>query len=318
VIRLGAVALAPLALAFGAAVLGSLALFAFALGALLLYAGCLLALAIAARRLQVTRTIDRHEVLEGRPIAMTFTVRGLRGLPVQVQALGANGQWRNLERTRPGRPRTPNDASRQVSVVIDRPGAHMLGPAPLRLLDDLGLFARATSGGAPESVLVLPEPLPPEHLRRGGAEVNGDPEPDGLRPYVPGTPMSRVHWPSAARGGELQERHFVSGRDQLPLVVVDTSAATVVDAIAREAAGIVLALTRSGGCRVLLPGDRLPTTLDDISGWPAMHRRLAALEPGGRSAPVNDPLVLRVTESEAPARGELPPGVVTMAEWAAG
>jgi len=256
----------------------------------------------------VTRTLDRHEVLEGRPIAMHFSVRGLRGLPVQLQALDADGRWRTLD----------DDARRSgtIECVIDRPGAHMLGPAPLRLLDDLGLFARATAGGAPESVLVLPEPLPPQHLRRGGAEVNGDPEPDGLRPYVPGTPMSRVHWPSAARGGGLQERHFVSGRDQLPLVVVDTSTATVVDAIARQAAGIVLALARTGGCRVLLPGDRLPTTLDDLGGWPAMHRRLATLEPGGRTAPVSDRHVLRVSDGDDNERGELPPGVVPLAEWA--
>ena len=129
--------------------------------------------------------------------------------------------------------------------------------------------------------------------------------------------MSRIHWPSAARGGGLQERHFVSGRDQLPLVVVDTSSAKVVDGIARSAAGIVLALARSGGCRVLLPGDRRADTLEDVSGWPAVHRRLATLEPGGRAAPVSDPLVVRVADAEAGERGALPPGVVAMAEWAA-
>ena len=41
-------------------------------------------LALAARRLTVTRTIDRNEVQEGRPITLRFAVGGLRGLPVQV------------------------------------------------------------------------------------------------------------------------------------------------------------------------------------------------------------------------------------------
>jgi uncharacterized protein (DUF58 family) len=304
VIRPGALVVAPAGLAFAAAAVGSLALFALALGLVVLYLGCLLALELAARRLRVVRTLDRQEVMEGRPITARFAVAGLRGLPVGVQALGPGGHWVELRD--------------RLEYVIDRPGAHVFGPTPLRLRDDLGLFGRPILGGAPESVLVLPEPVPPPgDLRRGGAEVNGDPEPDGLRPYAPGAPMSRVHWPSAARGVALQERHFVSGRDQLPLVVVDTSGVAVVDGIARRAAGIVLALTRSGGCRVLLPGDRAATTLEDVAGWPAMHRRLAALEPGERATPVSDTHVFRVTEAEAPERGPLPPGVVPMAEWAA-
>jgi uncharacterized protein (DUF58 family) len=302
VIRSLALFLAPLGLMFGAAALGSLALFACAVGAILLYVGCGLVLDLAARRLRVVRTIDRNEILEGRPIMQRFTVHGLRWLPVQVQALGADG-WRNPEEP--------------IACVIDRPGAHVLGPTPLRLRDDLGLFTRVTAGGLPESVLVLPEPLPPAGLRRGGVEINGDPEPDGLRPYAPGAPMSRIHWPSVARGSGLQQRHFISGRDQLPLVVVDTSTASVVDGIARSAAGIVLAFARSGGCRVLLPGDRMPITLEDVSGWPAVHRRLATLEPGGRAAPVSDPWVVRVADVEPRERGTLPPGVVAMAEWAA-
>ncbi len=135
--------------------------------------------------------------------------------------------------------------------------------------------------------------------------------------------MSRVHWASAARGRELQERHFTSGRDRLPLVVVDTVGAegASLDWVARSAAGVVLALARAGGCRVLLPGDRVPTTLDDIGGWPALHRRLAALEPGTPAAltALGDRDVLHVRAAGAPAtldpRGTLPPGVIELSEW---
>jgi uncharacterized protein (DUF58 family) len=178
-----------------------------------------------------------------------------------------------------------------------------------------------TVGGRPEPLLVLPRPAPPPaRLRAGGALVAADPEPDGLRPYTPGTPLSRVHWASAARGGELQERHFTSARDRLPLVVVDADGAedATLDWVARSAAGVILALARSSGCRVLLPGDRVPTTLDDAAAWPAMHRRLAALEPGAPAA-VGDRDVLHVRAASAPAeleaRGALPPGVIALAEW---
>jgi uncharacterized protein (DUF58 family) len=296
-----------------AAALGSLALFGIALALIALYVGIVVALRLAERRLTVARTIDRGDVEEGRPVTVHFEVGGLRALPVRVEVLGPGGRWHALEH-----------GAGSVPYVIDRPGAHVLGPSPLLLRDDLGLFSRLTYGGRPESLLVLPAPAPPPgRLVAGGAMVASDPEPDGLRPYTPGTPMSRVHWASAARGGDLHERHFTSGRDHLPLVVVDTVGADgpELDWVARSAAGLVLALARAGGCRVLLPGDRVPTTLDDIGGWPAVHRRLAALEPGTAAAltALGDRDVLHVRAAGAPAaleaRGELPPGVVALGEW---
>jgi uncharacterized protein (DUF58 family) len=310
VIRRGVLVTTPAVLLFGAAAMGSLAFFAFAVGLLALYGAVAVVLAVAAHRLVVARTIDRTEVQEGHPILLHFQISGLRGLPVRVEALGADGAWHALDGG--------------LRCVVDRPGAHILDASPLRLTDDLGLFSRAVRGGRPESVLVLPTPTPPpEHLRRGGSYVAGDPEPDGLRPYTPGTPISRVHWVSAARGGQLQERHFVTGRDQLPLVVVDTADAddAALDWVARSAAGIVLALARHGGCRVLLPGDREPTIVPDAGVWPAIHRRLAALEPDVPAAAVYDRDVLHVRAANAPEelddRGELPPGVLALADWVA-
>ena len=312
-IRSGALAVAPALLMVAAAALGSLALFGVGLGLMTLYVGTAVALSQAARRITVTRTLDRGDVQEGEPVTLHFEVGGLRRLPVQVEVLGPDGAWLELE-----------DGAGSIECVVDRPGAHVLGPSPLRLRDDLGLFSRLTVGGRPESLLVLPAPTPPPaRLLAGGAEVAADPEPDGLRPYTPGTPMSRVHWASAARGGELQERHFTSGRDRLPLVVVDASGAegAALDWVARSAAGIVLTLARAGGCRVLLPGDRVPTTLDDIGGWPALHRRLAALEPGAPATPtlLGDRDVLHVRAASAPdaldERGALPPGVIALPDW---
>lgn len=307
----------PLLTGFGAAALGSIALFSVALGMVLLCLGAAAVVRIGARRLRIARTVDRHEVLEGRGITLRFAVSGLRGLPVHVEALGADGGWWALPA-----------AGGSTTCVIDRPGPHVLDPTTLRVRDDLGLFSRPARAGRPESVLVLPQPAPsPEVARRGGADPVGDPEPDGLRTYVPGTAMSRIHWASAARGGELQERAFATARDRLPLVVVDTAGTddgAAVDWAARTAAGHVLALVRAGGCRVVLPGDRLPTTVVDPAGhWPALHRRLAALEPGAaaRTPALDEQGALHVRALLAPegttARGPLPPGVVRLEAWAA-
>lgn len=307
----------PILTGLGAAALGSIALFSVALGMVLVCAGSAVLVRLGSRRLRVVRTVDRREVLEGRGITVRFAVSGLRGLPVHVEVLGADGGWWALE---------PGGGS--TTCVIDRPGPHVLDATPLRVRDDLGLFSRRVRGGRPESVLVLPQPASsPEVARRAGADPVGDPEPDGLRTYVPGTPMSRIHWASAARGGELQERAFATARDRLPLVVVDTAGTedgAAVDWAARTAAGHVLALVRAGGCRVVLPGDRLPTTVVDPAGhWPALHRRLAGLEPGAPApAPgLDEQGALHVRALLAPegttARGSLPPGVVRLASWSA-
>ena len=227
--------------------------------------------------------------MEGRPIALRFAVRGLRGLPVQ----------------RPGARRRRPLAARSTarSTCVDRSAgrARARPDAAAAARRPRPVLALTPSAARPESLLVLPEPAPPPAgLRRGGAEVSGDPEPDGLRPYAPGTPMSRVHWPSAARGRRLagaplrqRPRSAPAGRGRH----VERGASST--RIARDAAGIVLALARTGGCRVLLPGDRVPTTLDDTAGWPALHRRLADARAGRpRGARRAIRLVVRVADAE--------------------
>ncbi|WP_026911660.1 DUF58 domain-containing protein [Patulibacter minatonensis] len=306
---------APLLLGFGGAAVGSVALFALAVGVLVAYAGCAVLVRVGARRLRVARTIERRETLEGRPVAVRFTTSGLRRLPLHVEVLGGTGTWVPL-----------SDGGGRIDCTIDRPGPHVVDASTLRIRDDLGLFSRTLRVGRPESLLVLPVPatVPPVG-RAGGADPAGDPEPDGLRPYVRGTAMSRVHWPSAARGGDLQERVFVTARDRLPLVVVDTAGVddpAVRDWTARTAAGHVQAFLRAGGCRVLLPGDRRATTVTDAGGhWSALHRRLASLESGSpHRTPGDDRDAVLVRSVAAPAdahgaRGRLPFGVVPLDAW---
>jgi uncharacterized protein (DUF58 family) len=310
-----ALAVAPFLLGFGGAAVGSIALFALAVGVLVTYAGCAVLVHVGARRLRVERTVERGETLEGRPVAVRFQTSGLRRMPVQVEVRDGSGDWTPL----------PEGGGR-IDCTIDRPGPHVVDASTLRLRDDLGLFSRTMQVGGPAPLLVLPVPaMVPSAARPGGADPAGDPEPDGLRPYVRGTAMSRIHWASQARGGDLQERVFVTARDRLPLVVVDTAGdddPAARDWTARTAAGHVQALLRSGGCRVLLPGDRRATTITDAGGhWPALHRRLAALEPGTpQQVPGDerDAVLVRAVAAPADARGtraRLPTGVVPLDEW---
>jgi uncharacterized protein (DUF58 family) len=298
------------ALLLGAIVLGSVALFAFALGLLIVVAGCLAVTAIGGRRVRITRTVDQTEVVEGRPLALRFDVRGLGGLPVHTEVRGEDGTWRRLE---------GGGAKR---LTIERPGAHLIGPSAVRVRDDLRLFSRGLMAGEPAVVLILPapasagvQPLPQ------GADPGGDPEPDGLQPYARGTSLGRIHWPSVARAGEWQERRVVTAPRGLPLVVVDLSGAAsdaAVDWTLRAAAGQIHGLARSGGCRVLLPGERLPIPVENVvEGWPAVHRRLASARGTLAAAPATTrPGAVYIRATQAPTLTEtltrLPPEVVPL------
>jgi hypothetical protein len=53
------------------------------------------------------------------------------------------------------------------------------------------------------------------------------------------------------------------------------------DAAVRAAASLTLELARRGGCRVLLPGDRRPLTVEsNLKSWAGVHTRLALIERG--------------------------------------
>ena len=111
---------------------------------------------------------------------------------------------------------------------------------------------------------------------------------DGLRPYRPGTPASRIHWPAVARGAGLIERRLRADGDTRPLIVLDARGGgppELLDAAVRAAASLTLELARSGGCGLLLAGEQRVTTIDrELITWPAAYARLAMIEGGPRRA----------------------------------
>jgi uncharacterized protein (DUF58 family) len=121
---------------------------------------------------------------------------------------------------------------------------------------------------------------PGEESGFGAAGV--DFELDGLRPYRPGTPASRIHWRSVARSDELIEHRMVSGGGRDPLVVLDThmpEGSDELDRAIRAAASLCVHLAPGGGCNLLLPGDPRPARLDQgLRAWPDLHARLALVE----------------------------------------
>ncbi len=263
------IGLASLAVGSGT---GSSALVALGAALLLLVAYAAVLVRAAARSVTVDRRVHATEVVEGEPLEMTvrLAVRHPLGLVCELVT--------------PGVPPTPlHPGANTATITFARRGRHVLDSATVRLRDPLGFFASELQAGESVPLLVLPRGQEgPRAARLRALPQESEPmDPDGLRAYRAGTPASRVHWASLARGAGLLERRLSDQRVEAPLYVVDVSAAAdnvEADNIVRSAVAHILRCARRGGCAILLPGDEIPVWVaPNLRGWPDVHRRLAVL-----------------------------------------
>ncbi len=102
---------------------------------------------------------------------------------------------------------------------LTRRGVFSLGPTTISSGDPLGLFTVKQTIPAADRLLVLPLIIPindfysPLGLLPGGKAIRRKarevtPHASGLRDYVPGDPLKRIHWPSTARRGKLMVKEF--------------------------------------------------------------------------------------------------------------
>jgi uncharacterized protein (DUF58 family) len=100
-----------------------------------------------------------------------------------------------------------------------RRGGFKLGPTRLASGDPFGLFRVERSLPAEHSLIVLPmiyeisSFIKPPGLLPGGQVIRRKaldvtPHASGVREYVPGDPMKRIHWPTTARRGKLIVKEF--------------------------------------------------------------------------------------------------------------
>jgi uncharacterized protein (DUF58 family) len=253
---------------------------------------------LAARGASVKRHPHADRVVEGQPLVTTIQVsRGHLGLPgaqiydpLSDTAVSMSGALSPVSGRRA--------AEVSVAVQFDRRGRKHLEPPSLIASDVLALARIVRLGEAPtDELLVLPHTEPVRWLGRDlGAysdpatgravsEPLAAAELDGLRPYRPGTPASRIHWLALARGAGLLERRMRADADTRPLVVLDARCpepdGEQLDAAIRAAASLVLELARRGGCGLLMPGERRCVEIDpELRRWPSAHARLALVEGG--------------------------------------
>src|SRR5687767_3731911 len=115
----------------------------------------------------------------------------------------------------------PARSTRQwlAKVTLTRRGSFRLGALRVRTGDPFGLFSSEMTVGAPTSVVVFPEVVPLPHWRLPPSPIDGTtpmrrryeaatPLVSGVRPYVHGDAINRIHWLSSARHGELHVKEF--------------------------------------------------------------------------------------------------------------
>ena len=102
---------------------------------------------------------------------------------------------------------------------ITKRGAYPLGPTKLTSGDPFGFFVCNRIEPAKNSLIVLPLTVDipyfpvPEGILPGGKEVHQKtmdvtPHATGVREYVPGDPIKRVHWPSTAKRDHFMVKNY--------------------------------------------------------------------------------------------------------------
>jgi len=280
------------ALLFCAAAFDSPSLYVPGIGLLLLTGVALAWVELARRGVVVERLPGAWSVVEGQPFRLRTAVEFGRVNPPRARIVDPL-----LERA--------------LTIEAERRGSRQLPKVTLEVGDQFGLRIASSVSDEGPTVLVLPrieEVSAPraggQHSHRGGfgsgaGEESGldaeavDFELDGLRPYRAGTPASRIHWRSVARGGELLEHRMVSGGGSDPVVVLDSHSpdgSEALDVAVRAAASLCRALAEAGGCNLLLPGEARPLRVDPgLRSWPDVHARLALVERSRRPPAVSRP-----------------------------
>jgi uncharacterized protein (DUF58 family) len=98
-------------------------------------------------------------------------------------------------------------------------GGFSLGPTTITTGDPFGIFRMSRKYPATSSLIVFPMLFPvrdflsPPGLLPGGKairrkSIDVTPHAAGVREYVPGDPMKRIHWPTTVRRGQLMVKEF--------------------------------------------------------------------------------------------------------------
>ncbi|MDQ3812854.1 MAG: DUF58 domain-containing protein [Armatimonadota bacterium] len=149
---------------------------------------------------------------------------------------------------------------------LQRRGLHQLPPAWAGAFDPLALFQTLEPKTSPQEIIVLPRPIRINRLGFIGGAAAGLQTPQhatvvadamdfhGIRAWVPGEAIRRVHWKSTARTGQL---HVIEWEENVAsdlTVLLDTNAAGIVEAEGESTFETAVTLTASIAAHLLESG----------------------------------------------------------------
>jgi uncharacterized protein (DUF58 family) len=128
----------------------------------------------------------------------------------------------------------PNSTIRvPYSVELTKRGAYTIRSITITAMDPLGIYSFSKRYTVESEILVYPSPQRIPDFVLSGAERYGfrdmpiaatrgsGVDPDGVREYIPGDPLRRMHWKSTARTGKLSVIEFEESRAVNVVMVLD-------------------------------------------------------------------------------------------------
>jgi uncharacterized protein (DUF58 family) len=214
----------------------------------------------------------------GAPAPLMITVANEDRLPklsLSVEPL-ASSRWIEAPGPSPVALAPGEACHLDAPLTPRRRGAFVLNGARIHSTDPMEIWRFATGVGEARELIVTPEPLATEPELAGAMAQNmlallsaprrGDAEEFlGLREYLPGDSLRRVHWPTTARTATLtvrehereESRSLVLLIDRDPAHLAGTEPGTNFELAVSAAAGLVETAARLGA-PVLVAGDGSP------------------------------------------------------------
>ena len=201
-------------------------------------------------------------------------------------------------------------------VQLLKRGAYKLESVSVTALDPLGIFSFTKRFDAPGELLVYPVPEQISDIVLSGAERYGFRElpiaatkgsgvdPDGVREYIPGDPLRRVHWKSTARTGRLSVIEFEESRAVNVVLALDISRQAQAgegkessfEYLVRVAASLAQSAIRQGASVRLVTGDAITPASASGRGMDHLYEVLGDLAraESEEDAPMSAELMRRV------------------------